>query len=147
MVSDKLRNGPIHVTRAAQSNSVGGQSLFAQARSYEKHLKIEIEGSLALISIIPQVQQRPRVTFRTRTLRSSKRSECFWSDHPGRNSGLKVLGQKWSQRLVLPTLNVTCGPVVKEAEPHYMLIGLADWNRFTKSIPWSDPYPEFKLVV
>src|SRR6516164_11572813 len=82
-----------------------------------------------------------------RILRLSERCECFGSDHPGRYSGPKVLGQEWAQRLVLPTLDVARGPIVEEAEPRYMLIGLADRNRLTESIARSDPDPEFKLVV
>src|SRR6516225_1705954 len=121
----ELRYSPIHVSRTAKRNAMGRQTSLLQARGDKKHLKIEIEGSLALISIIPQIRQRPRFTFRTRILRLSERCECFGSNHPGRYSGPKVLGQEWTQRLVLPTLDVACGPVVEETKPSYMLVGLA----------------------
>src|SRR6516225_11971015 len=82
-----------------------------------------------------------------RILRLSERCECFRSDHPRRYSGPKVLGQEWTQRLVFPALDVACGPVVEEAKPSYMLLGLADRNALTESIARPDPNPKFELVV
>ena len=49
----ELSYSPIHVSRAAKRHAVGWQTLFPETVRNKKHLKIEVEGSLALISIIP----------------------------------------------------------------------------------------------
>ena len=90
-MSYKLGYSPIHVSRAAKCHTVGWQALFLQTGRDKKHLEIEVEGSLTLVSIIPQVWQRPRVIFRAWILRSPERSECFGGDHPGGYGGAKIL--------------------------------------------------------
>jgi len=82
-VSYQLSYSPIHVSRTAKRDTVGRQAFLLKAWSDKKDLKIEINSSLALISIIPQVREGRRVNLWTRILRFSERSECFRSDHPG----------------------------------------------------------------
>ena len=52
-MSYQLSYRPIHVSRTAERDAVGRETFLLQAGSDKKHLKIEVEGALALISIIP----------------------------------------------------------------------------------------------
>ena len=52
-MSYQLSYSPIHVSRAAECDAVGWQTLFPQAGRNKKYLEIEIESSRTLVSIIP----------------------------------------------------------------------------------------------
>jgi len=75
VVSDELRYSPVHVTRAAEGGAVGRKPLLPEAGRDKKYFEIEVERSFPLIPIIPQVRQRPRISFRTRILLPSKGNE------------------------------------------------------------------------
>src|SRR3546814_7830058 len=63
------------------------------------------------------------------------------------SSDLEILGEKRSQWLIFPGLDIACGPVVEQAKPGNMIGRLIDRNRGAKIIPGAYPYAHLQLIV
>src|SRR5262245_13181984 len=144
VVGDELRDGPIHVSRAAERHTVRRQTLLPQTRRDEKYFQIELKHSLPLIAIIQKVRQRLWVGFRPRSLRHAERSKRLRSHYPGRDGRREILRQERTERLILPGLDVTGRPVVEKTEARHLLFGLGDRNRVAEGVARPD---KLELIV
>src|SRR3546814_13243022 len=73
-------------------------------------------GAACLVHLVKQIGQGFRIAFRSIRLGGSIRRQCFCRDDPWRNGGEEILGEKRSQWLIFPGLDITCGPVVEQAK-------------------------------
>src|SRR5271168_1277587 len=99
----------------------------------DRGLEPNVDGTGVAVFWGVQIRQRLGVGFRTVEC-SSKRGKCVESDDPGRNAGCEVLRQKRSQRLILPTLQITRRPVVEQTEAEDMVLRFPQRNRSAERI-------------
>ncbi len=66
---------------------------------------------------------------------------------PRRDRRQEVLSEKGSQRLVLPSLDVTSRPIVDKAHSEYMLFHFACENWLAERIPRADEHAEFEFEI
>jgi hypothetical protein len=80
-------------------------------------------------------------------LRGEKRGQRFGGDDPARYSGAEVLGEKRSQRLRFPALDVARRPIVEQAQADDVLARARDRDRFAEGIARPNPGAELKFKV
>ena len=122
-------------------------AIFAHPLRQQKHLKLDIEGTFALVGLVQEVVERPRVAFRPRWLGSAEGFERLGRDDPGRDCRGEVLREEGTERLVLPGLNVARGPVVQQAVAGHMLHRLLNRDRAALLVAGAYPDTELELVV
>src|SRR3546814_4809518 len=98
-------------------------------------------------SDLKQIGQGFRIAFRSIRLGGSIRRQCFCRDDPWRNGGEEILGEKRSQWLIFPGLDITCGPVVEQAKHGNTIGRLIDRNRGAKIISEAYPYAHLQIIV
>lgn len=76
-----------------------------------------------------------------------ERLESFWSNNPGRDGGCKVLGQEWSERNVLPLLDISGAPVVQKAEPKDMISSITNFDGATLLVSLTNNGSHFQLEI
>lgn len=73
--------------------------------------------------------------------------ESFWSNNPGRDCGGEVLGQEWSERNVLPLLDISGTPVIQKTESKDMISSIANFNGATLFISLTNNGTHFQLEI
>lgn len=71
----------------------------------------------------------------------------FGSDNPGGDGGGKVLGVEGAERNVLPDLEITARPIVKESVSEDVLFGFSALNRCSKFVAHSDDGSHLELKI
>src|SRR5262245_54531899 len=92
----------------------------------------------------PQVGERLGVLHRTG---SSERFQRLQWDNPRRDRGAEVLGEKWSQRYVLPALDVAGAPVVDQHQAEDVIQCLAYRDGLAEFVAGSDDGADLQLEV
>ena len=109
-----LGNAPVKILKICARDDVRRFSAAGRTRRGE-HLrrlqtrfKADVEGEIVFRS---QVRQRRGIL---RWERFAKGLERFQGHHPRRNACAKVLGQKRTERLIFPGLNVARAPIIHQ---------------------------------
>ena len=66
---------------------------------------------------------------------------------PGGDGGGEVFGEEGAEGLVLPRLDVACGPVVEQADAKDVVCGFGDWDRGAEETGLADVECQFEFVV
>src|SRR5687768_8479745 len=106
-------------------------------KDFEDHIKI----FLPLISQVRQHMRKLLWSF------STKRLQRIHRNNPWRDGGGKVLGEKRTQRHVLPLLNIACGPVIEQNKSCDIVFGLGGVYRMTELCFSAGDKRYFKLEV
>src|SRR5438552_2162029 len=93
------------------------------------------------------MRQGLRIVGRTKKGWRAIRLQRFPGDNPCRDRGSKVLGEKWTEWLILPRLDVTRRPVVDETNSEEMLFGILEWHRLPQFRPTTNVKANFGFVI
>src|SRR5690606_31300411 len=104
------------------------------------------EAAVLAIAVRLEVGQRLRVVGRPGP-GAAKRCERIEGDDPRRNGGCEVLREERAERLVLPGLDVARRPVVEQAQPEDMRLGVVERDRLALAVAAADPDAALELVV
>src|SRR5271154_6940230 len=146
-MGQQLCDGPVHVAKIASAQGHGSDTGFAHASRQQRDFQPEVEATLFLIAWVEEIWQRRGIAFWTREGGGAKGSESFHRDHPWRQGGGKTLCEEWSQRLILPGLNVARRPVVHQADSENVLFCFADGDGFSQGIASAHKKAEFQFVI
>src|SRR5436190_434244 len=126
---------------------MGRQSPLLHGGRKQEDLELHIQRALALIALVPEVRKRRRIALWAQGLRQAEWSQGLRRHDPGRDGGGEIFGQKRTQRLVFPGLNVARGPVVEKAIAGDVAGSFANCDRFAEGVAWPDPNAELQLVI
>src|SRR5712671_334202 len=105
------------------------------------NLDDEIDSSLVVIRFRRQVRQRLRIVGWPEERRNPIRLQRLPRHDPRRDARRKVLGQKRSEWLILPRLDVPRGPIVHQAYSEQMLFRIVDGDRLSKLVTLANEKP------
>src|SRR5256885_2082090 len=92
-------------------------------------LEIDVKTAEFLILRIAEIFERLRVTRIAIERLCTKGSESFHRDNERRDRSSEILGEKWSERLVFPRLNIAGRPVVHKADTEDVIFRFTDRYR------------------
>src|SRR5436190_11721874 len=102
---------------------------------------MNVEGEIVFSA---QVRQRLGLLLGKWLAKRLKRFCCY---HPRGNAGTKILGQKGSQRLIFPRLNVARAPIIHQDKAEDVIHRAFDRDRFAERIAGSDQECHFQFVI
>src|SRR5690606_17723892 len=114
MVSQQLRKIPVGILEVGSRQDGRFDVFRARLLRAQQDFQADVEGTAGLVGGRTQVWQGLRVA-RIAFKGDAEGCQRFQRDDPGGNGAGKVLGQKRSQRLVFPRLQIACRPVVQDA--------------------------------
>ena len=139
VVHQLLAHGPVHVFEVTTRQDMRRLERIVGKMNFEVDV---VRGSLGVFVL--EVGKNGRVLD---GLLSAEGLKGLQSDHPGRDSGGKVLGGEGTQRHVLPRLNVASAPIVHESNSKDVGVGVLHGDRITKLVSGANEKGEFQLVV
>src|SRR5712671_60857 len=130
----ELRDGPVHRREAPQADAHWYVAFRAHAARRQQHFQGDGEAARALILLVEEIWQGPRVALGARKGSRAKGCQRVQAHDPWRYRGREVLGKEGTEGLVLPALDVAGRPIVHEAEPRDVRLRLADRNGLAERI-------------
>src|SRR5690606_41052649 len=118
----------------------------AHGRGLYQGLELQVEAAALAVARRFEVRQWLRMVGRT-SPGAAKRRERIERDDPRRDRRREVLGEEGTERLVRPGLAVARRPVVEQAEPEDMRLGIVDRYGLAQGIARADPDAHLELVV
>src|SRR5215212_2012862 len=103
----ELRHGPVHLPEVPAAD--------AHRRRHLLRLQPHLERDVVAVAA-GQVRHRRGIAGRPLVRRDAERLERVERHDPRRDRRPEALGQEWSERLVLPSLDVARGPVIDQTE-------------------------------
>src|SRR6202522_2644841 len=146
MMRDELPDRPIGMPKAGRGQTLRRISALAHCRRLEPGLEPDVDGAGVPIRLRIKVAQGLGVPLGPRA-RQPEGGKGLQTDDPRRNSRGEVLCQKGTQRLVLPGLQVSSGPVVEQAHAEYMRLRIGQRNRAAKGVAGTEEDAQFQLEV
>ena len=136
--------GPAPVRQALRRQAGG-----AHGRGLQFHLQRQVEGAGQPVRLALQVGQGAGVAAFDRRAGEggAKRRQRLHRHHPGRDGAGEVLGQEGAQRLVLPGLHVTRGPVVEQHQAEEVVFGLRQRHALAQRVAGADEGAQLQFVV
>src|SRR4051812_21819733 len=142
-----LRNAPVHVAEIADAESHWRGLSVAHLASVERKFECQVNSALLAIFVARKIRQWRRVTLWTSECLRTIGHERFHGDDPWRDGRSETLGEEWSERLVLPRLNVARRPIVNETEAEDVLLGLVDRNALAEFVSGADIETDLEFIV
>src|SRR6266702_2301861 len=112
-MGDELAYRPIKITQIAPAKQHRLYSLLAHLFGLEIDLQHQINTVSGMTGRC-QIWQRLRISAGTFAGRNTIWFECGKRNNPGRNRSSEALREEWTERLILPCLNIPCRPIVDQ---------------------------------
>src|SRR5262249_18779325 len=103
VVSQHLRERPVHVDEIGAGDVRGLHAFRAHAWRQEVRIKLDVEAARGLIRVRVQVGKRGRIALWSRKRRRPERRKRFGGHDPWRHRRRQALAEKWAKH-ALPTL-------------------------------------------
>src|SRR5580698_7251550 len=116
MMREHLCHGPVHITEITSSQNYGIDASFVHLHRSERNFQPQVETALFLIARTEEIRQRRRIALRARKRSRAKWNERIHRYHPWRKRSCKTLRKKRPERLIFPSLDVSCRRIVHQAD-------------------------------